>query len=611
MGIASASRPPTRIIFRRLMWVSSKNGRGGKGRPPQRPQRPVTLSVVRNHDDSGQNQMLIQGLRRAMRGSEPLDFLAIVSGLLEVTDPRRRSPFARGDEQPTADELVESLIGTSFAETTAALTAIRALSGDELLAARIGRELATRRHPLPDWLAGLNQARIEPEVWFVTHVLGDGDDYLVGVTLPSGHSLSALVYIDHNMGTVVKDAFIVPQPLGELTGVMAQTMSDVDQTMSLVDPALARAAIEKSIEHGARTFPPLESDSWPMCRPIVEWMLRMLPAGGVVPQRREWTDGERNALAATFFGSPFAAGLDDRDNHDLLDRVLWFGIDYGPGDPLRWSPVNVEILLSDWFPRKILAEPDFLSQLPGLLRAFIRFSHSERGIRPSLTAQTLAAVDLWEPAFQRTIRSSRLQGRAALIAGMLEPADDDDLDYEEVMLEGLDEAVGGRAQLLALTDAPLPNEAFEWTGVADDIRPVIGEILEACDRVADEILDLEHRTAMRRFLSRAAVGDPAIFRRKASPQRGAAAVAWVIARANDTVGGYWSGLTVQDLLASLGVSGSVSQRAEPLLRANGVNPHRLYGSMKLGAADLLTSRKRASIIQQRDRYLGDYGEGTI
>ena len=107
---------------------------------------------------------------------------------------------------------------------------------------------------------------------------------------------------------------------------------------------------------------------------------------------------------------------------------------------------------------------------------------------------------------------------------------------------------------------------------------------------------------MRRFLSRAAVGDPAAFRRRASPVRGAAAVAWVICRANDTVGGYWSGLTVQELLAWFGVKGSVSQRAEPLLRANGVDPHRLYGSMDLGAPDLLTSKRRADIIASRDRW---------
>jgi hypothetical protein len=70
--------------------------------------------------------------------------------------------------------------------------------------------------------------------------------------------------------------------------------------------------------------------------------------------------------------------------------------------------------------------------------------------------------------------------------------------------------------------------------------------------------------------------------------------------ANDTVGTYSADLTVQELLAWFGVTGSVSQRAEPLLRANGVDPHQLYGSMDLGAIDLLTSTQRASIIASRD-----------
>jgi hypothetical protein len=80
-------------------------------------------------------------------------------------------------------------------------------------------------------------------------------------------------------------------------------------------------------------------------------------------------------------------------------------------------------------------------------------------------------------------------------------------------------------------------------------------------------------------------------------------VAWVVCRANDSVGAYGSGLSVQDLLAWFGVKGSVSQRAEPFLRANGVNPHRLFGSMDLGAPDLLTSRRRADIVASRDRWL--------
>ena len=475
---------------------------------------------------------------------------------------------------------------------------------DEVMAAHIGRELAVRPQPMPDWLTRLDQARAEPKVWFMTHVLGDGDDYLVGATLPSGHSLSALVYVDHNLGTVVKDAFVVPESLDDMVEKVLSTMTDPDQSMTRVDAATARAVIEEAIAHGSLMYPPSESDSWPMCRPLVEWMLRLLPSGGVAPERREWSDEETAAIARGFFTSDFGADLDRPDERGLLGSVLWFGTDYGPGDPLRWSPVNVEMVLADWFPRKIVADAAYLAKLPDLLRAFIRYCHDRKGIRAALTEETLDAVDEWEPQYQRVIRTDRPQGPAALLAAMMPPSvDDDDLSVPEIMLEGLDRKVGGRLQLQNLDDAPLPDEPFEWAGIADDIRTVVQDVLDGCDRCAEELLDTEHRTAMRRFLSRAAVGDPAAFRRKASPARGAAAVAWVICRANDTVGAYWSGLAVQDLLAWFGVKGSVSQRAEPFLRANGVDPHNLFGSMELGAPDLLTSKRRREIITQRDGWL--------
>ncbi|MDQ3484483.1 MAG: hypothetical protein M3445_03600 [Actinomycetota bacterium] len=547
-------------------------------------------------------------LRRSLRSDGPLDLLAVVSGLLEVTDPRSRDPFARDEQRVSLGDLVESLRGTPYAETTAALTAIRALVADELMEARIGRALENRRHPMPDWVRGLARAQVEPDVWLLTHVLGDGDDYLLGVTLPSGHSLSALVYVDHNLGTVVKDAFVVPESLEDLALKVGTTIDDPDQSLTRTDAANARAVVEAAIEHGSRLYPPLASESWPMCRPLVEWMLRQLPSGGVAPEPKEWSDEETAAISADFFASRIGAPLDHQDERDLLESVLWFGTGYATGDPFRWSPVTVEMLLVDWFPRKVVAEPSYLTKLPDVLRSFIRYCHDLQGIRAELTDETLAAVDHYEPEFQRVIRSARLQGPAALVAGMFEAQaydEDDDLSTGEIMLKGLDLKVGGRMQLQNLDDLPLPDEPFEGAGIPDDVRPVVLEVLDYCDRCAEEFLDVEHRTAMRRFLSRAAAADPAAFRRKASPARGAAAVAWVICRANDTVGAYWSGLTVQELLAWFGVKGSVSQRAEPLLRANGVDPHRLYGSMDLGAPDLLTSKRRAEIIASRDRWLNE------
>ena len=332
-----------------------------------------------------------------------MDLLAIASSLIEVMLHHRPDPFAERDEnRPNLTELVDSFVDHPYAETTAALTAIRLLVPDELLVARIGRELSRRSQPMPSWLTELANARAEGDVWVTSHVLGDGDSYLIGVTMPSGRALTALIYIDHNLGTLVKDAFVLTEPLAVVAETMAAHASDPDQSVTLADPASVRALTEEAIERGAMTYPPLESETWPMCRPLIEWMLRMLPAGGSVPERPDWPEAKTSALAEDFFASRFGEGLDDRDRRGLLESVLWFATDYGPGDPLRWSEVSVEILLLDWAPRKIVADPAYLAQLPDLLRAFIRYAHHQRNIRSTLTSATVAAVDRFEAGVPAT-----------------------------------------------------------------------------------------------------------------------------------------------------------------------------------------------------------------
>lgn len=512
-----------------------------------------------------------------------------------------RSPAKR---RVTLADLVESLVGTAYAETTAALTVLRAMGTDEVLGARIGGELASRRHPLPGWLTGLDQARIESDVWFMTHVLGDGDDYLLGLTLPSGDALSALVYVDHNLGTVVKDAFVVTEPLEDLALKMGSLIEDPDQTLTRTDPATVRAVIEAAIDSGSRLLPPPTSDSWPMCRPLLEWMVRMLPPGGVAPKPPEWSEEQKVAVAEEFFASPYGARLDRVDDRGLLGGVLWFGTDYATGDPLRCSPVTVEMLMADWFPRKVIAEPASLAKLPDLLRAYVRYCHDRQGIRADLTSEALAAVDRYEPQYLQLIRSDWQQTMAGLGEALLEAERVTHLTDEKIHLEYISEEVGGVDVLMALDAEPLPDEEFDWTGIPDEIRSRLKAIIDECDGCADAILDVEHRTAMRRFLARAARNDPKLFRRKGSPARGAAAVAWVIASANRTVGSYRSPLAGKDLLAHFGVTGSVSDRARSLIQAAGMDPHLAYRSLRVGDPRLLVSRRRAELVEDRDRTLG-------
>jgi hypothetical protein len=520
-----------------------------------------------------------------------------------------RNPFERDREAggPSRDELMQTFLEVDLFETSALLTMLAELVGDNFTRARSRREVAARGHALPAWLIQLPATRVDGVVE-LAHVLRDGDNVMIGLSLPGGHAVSAVVYIDHNMGTLVKDAFVVPEPLPDLVGRMAEADSDPDITCRDLAPADARARITEAIELGTISYPPFETDTWPACRPLVEWAVQLLPEGGAGYQRPEWDDLAQRDLALRFLGSPFGAHLDS-DHQDLLESLLWFGTDYGPGDPMRWSPTAVEILLLDWIPRKIVAEVDYLAKAPDVLRAFIGFCHHERGIRAELTTQTLDAVHENEPQFQRLIRSPRPQGPAALLAAFdidgtagTWPTHDaeDNASFAEIMLDSLRRAVGGDDALDRLDAVPLPDEPFAWEAISPDVHDRVADVLRLVDRYCEAELDTEFRTACRRLLAKAAAGNADVFRRRAQPETAAAAVCWSVAKANELFSTTGGGRTVKELMAHFGLTGA-PQRAGTLLRAAGFNAPS-YGSVDLGSPALLTSSRRRRIIERRDRY---------
>lgn len=576
--------------------------------------------------DGGARQELFDELDAALADPHPMSLLCFVSSMLRFADPREHrgieSRRPKPEEQLTVGELVNSFVQVNQPESTALLAAMAPMVSDDLTTARIRRELAQRSHPLPSSLTSVDGAAVHRAVELV-HVLGDGDNLLLGVRFPGGTEMTVVVYIDHNLGTVVKDAFVMPQGLDEAIALMKRFQADPDTTWRDVPLGDARVRTTEAVEVSAIMFPPLESDTWPGCRALVEWLVRGMPADGTGYQRPEWSNDALTALTDRFLASPFGAGLDGVAHRKLLDSILRFGTDYGPGDPLRWSPVSVEILLVDWIPRKIVAETRDLAVAPQVLRAFIRFSHYERGIRKALTTETLVAVDRWEPDYQRAIDSPRLQGAAALAerARLWFQDDDDwddedddwdddwgdddwdddlsDFDYATLVLDSLAIAVGGVEALDALDVSPLPEEPLNLDGIEDDIRDTVGAIAGLTDRCCDAIFTAEHRTACRRFLALVARSEPEIFRRRARNETAAVAVCWIIAKANISIGSPPL-VYAKDLMAHFGLTGGAS-RAAGMLRAVGLGAAYAYLPTGLGG-EYLTSSRRKTIVERRDHF---------
>ena len=577
------------------------------GRRPGVPSRPLSSDA--------QEPNLLADVGAMLLEDHPLGLLWFASSLLAAVDHREANLAAADRDHPDAgpdlNELVRSFLAVDRVETTALLEAIRELVPDELLAKRIDRGLAPREHALPDWLTRLQPLRID-DAMILSHALGEGDSVFVGVRTGSGHELSVVVYIDHNLGTIVKDAFVVDEALDSVVARYRE-LADDDPDMQLVpiDLADARAHIDDGVAGASAASPPFETDTWPASQPLIAWVVRQLPVGGTGYTFPEWGPERRQQLISRFLTSPGGAPFDDLPGQGLLETLLWFACDHGKGDPLRWGPITVEILLTDWLHRNAPPANPALERAPELLRHFIRFVHAESGISDALTDQALAAVDACEPTYHGLLRAGRPPVTELLDAmgcwddrldGIEVEADRwDEEDFRAYVRASLADAVGGYDALDTLDARPLPDEPFDWAVVPEDVRAPVEQVLTLVDEACGALLDREHRTACRRLLAAVAEHGPHVLRRKGRPETAAAAIAWSVAKANDTFELY-HGLQVKELLGWFGLTGSVSQRANTLLDAAGIPDARPYGiELVLRSPRYLTGPHRADIIRTRDR----------
>jgi Domain of unknown function (DUF6398) len=209
---------------------------------------------------------------------DPLTTLGLASTLLAALDPRPHNPFGAPLDGVSREETIRTLLDFVAPEASVLLTAAAALSGDEVLRRRVRKEVAERDHLLPRWLPDLHRSTAAPRAAEVIRGAGV-DDVLITATLPGGAAITAVVTIDHTVGTVVTDAFVVLSTLDEVVEELR------DASVRPLDPAGARARIAAAVEQGSISFPLCRTDTWPAARPLVEWMVGLLPTGGTGYER--------------------------------------------------------------------------------------------------------------------------------------------------------------------------------------------------------------------------------------------------------------------------------------------------------------------------------------
>lgn len=344
---------------------------------------PVTEEAPLGETATGETPLLDE-VRQALDG-HPLELLGMAGMLIEATTP---DPFAYLPGRPqreTVDlaRLVDSFVDVHAGETTALLAVLGELLDDPDMQRRCRHEVVARRHSLPAWMAGLAGIDVYRTVRMM-HVLGDGDEIIIGAKLPTGEELTCAAFIDHHTFSVVKDAFVVPDSIDTVIQVAEERNTDPDTSLVEMDPADARAWLE----HGLSQHPVFtgQSDTWPACRPLLHWLTRRLPAGGTPYESPEWDSGDLSELCDEFFASQDGARFTRRRHGALLEELL------SEGDPLRWSVTKIEHLFGDRLDDS--HEPlAVILETPQLLKCFVPFAHARSGIRDELTAEALAAID--------------------------------------------------------------------------------------------------------------------------------------------------------------------------------------------------------------------------
>ncbi|MGA7913559.1 MAG: hypothetical protein WCC30_18690 [Candidatus Dormiibacterota bacterium] len=291
--------------------------------------------------------------------------------------------------------------------------------------------------------------------WKGTELLGDQDLIILGFRYDDEPAESFQLMIDHNLG-LLKDATLLPVPPTELIAKWRELTEEISFQPIATQQAVNAIAAPLAQSDALWLDPPW-SDDFRAHRGLLRTRLRLLPGPNVV-ERPEPPDEEfRQDVVAEFMRSAEAASLPDHELSELIaGRLVDFRIDLGDGDVFRWSPIVVEMLLADWYPRKTVPEDGEVKLVPDVLRVWVRYAGRRRGLPDALIREALDAVVEWLPAFENgMVDTSRFGPAKAVVAAM--KADGVDVKDSEAMKRWMDDFNRRPFEQRAAVIPPIPG----------------------------------------------------------------------------------------------------------------------------------------------------------
>ena len=298
------------------------------------------------------------------------------------------------------EPLVVALARVGGPGAMAALVALGEVCESQLgLRARdAGDRLMANGVAWPEWGDAIVEAEILRTAVMRERIFDDGVTIFIEARHGEGdegrHAIG--VYIDHNLGVMAKD-IVFADSIDQVEQSFATAPPHIGElVLEPIDPVEAGARIHAAMELTDMTIGPPVGEDYAALRALAILRADELPGGEVDIDRPEMPFDERDELLADFLNAPESDGIEPgTDAAEVARMAIDYCANYVDGDPLRWSPVVVELFMAGWLPRKLLADRVMFEAVPQALDAWVRYAGRRRGIPTEAIDYTAASIPEW------------------------------------------------------------------------------------------------------------------------------------------------------------------------------------------------------------------------
>lgn len=259
----------------------------------------------------------------------------------------------------------------------------------------------------PDWVSRIAGFRLTSAI-VSEDVTGDGLSVVLDYD-DDQHPHTVVVFVDNNQGAIAKDVFVGPP----VDRVVEAYQRGGRVTVRTVRPAVAAGIILQALgETHDHDDPPVTED-FEFFSGLLVNRLTQLPERPIRPPVRPQLSGrQRDELVAEFL----AASTDlPEDAADIARLWIDHAVDRTVGGPLRVSAVLVELFLSYWLPRKVLADSTYFAAVPVVVKAWLQFAGERTALDLDAIEEAVDAVDVWTPALEAAALADPIGSRAVFL----------------------------------------------------------------------------------------------------------------------------------------------------------------------------------------------------